>query len=160
MSQSAIITALAQRIRDEFNTIKGLRGDLSALSTTDKSSLVAAINEIVPKLLFIDDGSTNAAKVWSSNKIQSQIDNAITILINGAGADDDSLKELADKIVALAQADTGLVSAKNSQSFTAGEQTQGRNNIGAASQAALTTLTTNVGDTTHDFTTDFETGLN
>ena len=94
MSQSAIITALAQRIRDEFNTIKGLRGDLAALSTTDKSSLVAAINEIVPKLLFIDDGSTNAAKVWSSNKIQSQIDNAITILINGAGADDDSLKEV------------------------------------------------------------------
>jgi hypothetical protein len=79
-------------------------------------------------------------------------------LINGAGSDSDTLKELADKIVALAQTDTGLVSVALAQTFTDVQKAQARTNIGAASATDLTALTTNVGNTDRDFVADFNTG--
>lgn len=68
---------------------------------------------------------------------KDELTKAITDLINGADVDSDTLKELADKITALAQADKGLVSAANKQSFKAAEKETARKNIDAVSTAEL-----------------------
>lgn len=203
MSQTANITALAQRIRDEFNTHKGIQGALASLNTTNKASLVAAINEVVASIANqINDTVQNSTNAWSSNKVQAQIDAAVTAILGGAGVDDDTLAELAAKIATNAAADAGLVSATSAQAFNGTQQSQARSNIDAVSStelaavdtiadqavtdaaAAQTTantavtnaataqsaadtaqsevdaLETAVGDTTHNFVTDFTTGLN
>ncbi|MEP5697000.1 MAG: hypothetical protein ABJN43_00160, partial [Sneathiella sp.] len=52
--------------------VSGLIGDLATLSTTDKSDLVSALNEInaaVASSSGIDDGITSSAATWSSTKI-------------------------------------------------------------------------------------------
>ena len=85
----------------------------------------------------------NFSKTWSSTKISTEITKAINNLINGADVSSDTLKELADKITALTQADNGLVSAKVSQSFTASEKLQARNNIDVYSKAEIGDINTN-----------------
>jgi hypothetical protein len=47
------------------------------------------------------------------------------------------------------------VRVDSAQSFTAGEQAQGRANIAAAAAAELATLTANIGDTNHNFVADY-----
>lgn len=124
---------IVKSVRDDLN---GKIGDRTALTTTAKSSLVVALNEVKASINSggqIDDSQINTTTTYSSQKITSAINNAIQQLINGAGSDADTLKELADKITAVAQADVGLVSAVAAQSFTAAQQLQARNNIGAAS---------------------------
>lgn len=139
----AQITTLLKQVN---NTLKSNQGDLLQLTTTQKSSLVAALNEIhslVSSNQSISDGTTTTSKTWSSTKISTEITKAINNLINGADVSSDTLKELADKITALAQADNGLVSAKISQSFTASEKLQARNNIDVYSKAEIGDINTN-----------------
>ena len=139
----AQITTLLKQVN---NTLKSNQGDLLQLTTTQKSSLVTAINEIrslVSSSPSISDGTTTTTNTWSSTKISTEITKAINNLINGADVSSDTLKELADKITALAQADNGLVSAKISQSFTAPEKLQARNNIDVYSKAEIGDINTN-----------------
>lgn len=77
---------------------------------------------------------------------KDELTQAIVDLINGADADSDTLKELADKITALAQADNGLVNATQAQSFTVEEQKQARDNIGAVSVSEIEGLIPDDGD--------------
>lgn len=115
--------------------------------------LVAAINAVdnkvegLPASAEINDGVTNLVATWSSQKINNTINAAIAALINGAAGDQDTLKELADAITALAQADAGLVSAAQAQAFDAAQKLQACTNIG-------------VGDPEHDYTTAIAAGLN
>ena len=138
------ITTLLKQVN---NTLKSNQGDLANLKTTDKTSLVNALNEL--KVLItsigsgISDTSTTTTNTWSSTKISTEITKAINNLINGADVSSDTLKELADKIAALTQADNGLVSAKISQSFTAPEKLQARNNIDVYSKAEIGDINTN-----------------
>ena len=138
------ITTLLKQVN---NTLKSNQGDLANLKTTDKTSLVNALNEL--KVLItsigsgISDTSTTTTNTWSSTKISTEITKAINNLINGADVSSDTLKELADKIAALTQADNGLVSAKISQSFTASEKLQARNNIDVYSKAEIGDINTN-----------------
>ena len=140
----AQITTLLKQVN---NTLKSNQGDLANLKTTDKTSLVNALNEL--KVLItsigsgISDTSTTTTNTWSSTKISTEITKAINNLINGADVSSDTLKELADKIAALTQADNGLVSAKISQSFTASEKLQARNNIDVYSKAEIGDINTN-----------------
>lgn len=131
------VVALLKQVRDD---LQGKVGTLAQLSTTHKSSLVGALNELkgaIDGFSQIDDaGAASASKIWSSQKTKAVIDGAIAALINGAGTDGDTLKELADKITALAQADTGLVST-SAQSFTEPQKAQARTNIGAVASADL-----------------------
>ena len=132
---------IVKSVRDDLN---GKIGDRTALTTTAKSSLVAALNEVkadMASLSQIDDTTQSGTKTYSSNKIVGLINTAVNNLINGAGSDADTLKELADKITAVAQADAGLVSAVASQSFTAAQQLQARTNIGAAAAADMGDIT-------------------
>lgn len=117
------------------NTVK--LWDLSTLTTVEKTNLVSALNE-----------------VYSS--VDTKITTAVTNLINWADSASDTLKELADKITALVQADNWLVSAVETQSFTETQKTTARNNIWAAAQTNLTTLSDNVWNTDHNFVTDFD----
>lgn len=139
------------RLATAINTAAGKTGTLSNLTTTDKTSLVAALNEVkasIPTLssLIVDTG-TSGSTTWSSTKINAQINSAISAIVNGAGADSDTLKELADKIVALAQADNGLLSFTQSQSLSIGEQLTACNNLG-------------IGDPAHDYVPAIEAALN
>lgn len=137
------ITTLLKQVN---NTLKGNQGDLTKLSTADKTSLVNALNELkntIDNKTSINDSQKTVANTWSATKISTEITTAITNLINGADVSSDTLKELADKIAALAQADNGLVSAKVAQSFTAPEKLQARNNIDVYSKAEIGDINTN-----------------
>ena len=137
------ITTLLKQVN---NTLKGNQGDLTKLSTADKTSLVNALNEIkglIDSSSSINDNQTTAGNTWSATKISNEITQAITNLINGADASSDTLKELADKIMALAQVDNGLVSASQSQSFTAQQKAQARTNIDVYSKAEIGDINTN-----------------
>ncbi len=150
MTQQTNIAAAFLRVASAINTIAGRVGLLSSLSTTDKTNLVAAINEVkglIPDAAaVIDDAATATGKTWSSTKIQSQINTALQSLLGGADGSSDSLKELADQIAALAQADNGLLSFSQGQALTASQQLQGCTNLG-------------IGDPAHDFVAGIESVL-
>jgi type V secretory pathway adhesin AidA len=120
-----------------------------AINALDAKAALALANAIaaLPAAAVIDDAATANNKVWSSNKTQTQITAAITAVINGAGVDSDTLKELADDITALAQADNGLLSAIAVQAFTDPQKQQACANIG-------------IGDPFHDFVPAIEAALN
>lgn len=158
------IKALAEQTANTIKAVNAKVGNTASLTTTDKTTVVAALNELRANLLalptpssIIDDAAASASKTYSSTKISSLITTAVANLINGAASDSDTLKELADKIVALAQTDNGLVSTALAQSFTDVQKAQARTNIGAASATDLATLTTNIGNTDRDFVADFNT---
>ena len=139
----AQITTLLKQVN---STLKGNQGDLTKLSTSDKTSLVNALNELkvtIDNKTPINDSQNTTANIWSATKISNEITTAITNLINGADVSSDTLKKLADKITALAQADNGLVSAKVAQSFTAPEKLQARNNIDVYSKSEIGDINTN-----------------
>ena len=80
MSLSTNISDLATRIATEVKAkatqINGNAADLSGLDTTDKSNLVAAINEIfgaIGDAAGIDDGTTTTTTTWSSTKISGDL---------------------------------------------------------------------------------------
>lgn len=154
MSLVVRLTDLSTRIATEVKALRtlinGNAAGLSALTTTNKTNLVAALNELktlIPAAsASIDDASTAAGTTWSSTKINSQINAAIAALVNGAPGSSDTLKELADQLAALVQADTGLLSFAGAQTLTAGQKTQGCTNLG-------------VGEPETDFVAVFNTGL-
>ena len=115
-------------------------GNLTTLTTTEKSNLVGAINEIAASIsgfATINDTAASGTTTYSSTKIDSQIATAITALLNGADASNDTLKELADRITAAVAADAGAVSAIAVQSFTAPQKAQARTNIDAYGSVEL-----------------------
>ena len=140
----AQITTLLKQVN---STLKGNQGDLTKLNTADKTSLVNALNEIKGLISSgsssVDDSQTTTSNTWSATKISNAITTAITNLINGADVSSDTLKELADKITALAQADNGLVSANQAQAFTAAQKLQARSNIDVYSKAEIGDIDTN-----------------
>ena len=139
----AQITTLLKQVN---NTLKSNQGDLTKLNTADKTSLVNALNELkttIDNKTSINDGQKTTANTWSATKISNEITQAITNLINGADASSDTLKELADKITALAQADNGLVSANQLQAFTEQQKAQARTNIDVYSKAEIGDINTN-----------------
>ena len=139
----AQITMLLKQVN---NTLKGNQGDLTNLSTADKTSLVNALNELkttIDNKSSINDSQATTTNTWSATKISNEITTAIANLINGADVSSDTLKELADKIATLAQSDNGLVSANQAQVFTAAQKLQARDNIDVYSKAEIGDINTN-----------------
>lgn len=170
MSLSTNITDVVQRIATEHKAIRtlvnGNAGDLSALTTTAKSNLVVALNELAAQIASasgIDDGAISTSSSWSSSKtvdeVTARIQAAITALVAGAPTALDTLNELA---AALTDADSDIAALVTSidnrvrydaaQTLTAPQQAQARTNIGAASAA-------DVGDTAANYVATFEAGL-
>ncbi len=120
---------LIKLVRD--NT-KASMGDLTTLNTTDKTSLINAINEILTMInnkSSIDDSQKTTSNTWSASKIDTYITSEINKLIGGADDNNDTLKELADKITALVQADNGLLSFAQTQTLSETEQAKGQANL-------------------------------
>jgi type VI protein secretion system component VasK len=161
MSLESRITALATAIAAQCNTLKSNQGALASLSTTNKSSLVAAINELATIVdgidaAEIDDAATSGADVtWSVDQIKVKIAAAIDALVDGAPGTLDTLNELAAALADSPDTISGINTALGlrvrvdaSQSFDSTQQTQARANIGAQSAAAI-------GDADRDFAADF-----
>ena len=139
-TQQERITSLAQAIAADIKQLTTNQGTLTALTTTDKTSLVKAINELkssITNATNINDTSTSTSTTWSSDKINTSINNAVSALVNGAGTTLDTLKELADALGNDANFATTIatqmgkrVRVDAAQTFTVAEQAQGCANLG------------------------------
>ncbi len=161
MSLETKIIALAQAIGADIKDLRTKQGDLTALSTTAKGNLVAAINELYGLLgssgAVIDDNAGDGATsvTWSANKIFDSIAAASAALknelVDGAGAALDTLKELADALnndpnfaATIASEIANRVRYDAAQTLTAAQQLQACQNIG-------------VGNPERDFVADYTT---
>lgn len=154
MSIKALTDALAQTVGADVaglektaGTLAANQGDLTALSTTERGSLVGALNELKTGLSSLGD------ETLSSVEVQEMVQAGINGVVAGAPNAFDTLKEISDYISQDQTAYESLIVALNkrvrvdeAQNFTAEEQNMGRSNIGAASQADHTALSDGVGD--------------
>ena len=139
-TQQQRITELAQAIAADIKRLTTNQGTLTELTTTDKTSLVKAINELkssITNATSINDTSTSKSATWSSDKINTSINNAVSALVNGAGTTLDTLKELAAALGNDANFATTIatqmgkrVRVDAAQTFTVAEQAQGCANLG------------------------------
>lgn len=172
MSLATNVSNLATRIATEVKSIRtlvnGNAADLSALDTTAKSNLVAAINELHTELGnidvsgqiadLIDDAVVSTSKVWSSSKTESEIDAAVAALVDGAPALLDTLNELA---AALGD-DANFASTISTQ--IAGKADAVHSHVisdvtGLQSALDAKANSADVGDHTTNYVTVFEAGL-
>jgi len=135
---------LAVAIGNDIQDLRGRTGNLSGLSTTAKTSLVAAINELVVAIgsasgggAAINDATTSLTTTWSSTKIGAEVTSAIAALVGSAPAALDTLQEIAAELADQDSAVSGLVTAvanrvryDAAQSLTTGQQLQACTNIG------------------------------
>jgi len=157
------IADLATRLATECKSIRtlvnGNAADLSSLTTTQKTSLVAAINELKTAIdnsgssITISDSTSSTTEVWSSSKVSSAIAQAKSDLVNGAGAALDTLSEFAAALGNDASFASTVTTALGyrlrfdaAQTLTTGQKTQVCANIG-------------IGDPDTDFVTTFNSGL-
>ena len=160
---STRIADLATRLATECKSIRtlvnGNAADLSSLTTTQKTSLVAAINELKTAIdnagssITISDSTTTTTQVWSSSKVSAAIAQAKSDLVNGAGAALDTLSELAAALGNDASFASTVTTALGyrlrfdaAQTLTAGQKTQACANLG-------------IGEPDTDFVTTFNSGL-
>lgn len=167
MTIEARIIELAQAIGTDVKLLNSKTGDITNLTTTSKTNIVLAINELkayaddinttVSDQTVVDDSATKTSKTaaWSPNKIDAEIVLAVnalkTTLTAGAGAALDTFKELADALDNdpnfAATIATGLgnrLRFDDDQTLTTTQQKQAWTNLG-------------LGDLTHDYVTDYTT---
>ena len=162
MSLATRIESLVIRVAQEFNDVRAKAGNLSSLTTTDKSTLVAAINELqaaVASSTAIDDAQIATTSTYSSNKIVSLLDALKTEILGGADAAYDTLVEIQQLLQSGTSGLDALLAAINmrvrfdaAQSLTVTEQLQARTNIGAVAA-------NDVGNTDTDFVAVFVAAL-
>lgn len=162
MSLQTRIESLVIRIAQEFNTLNSKTGTLANLTTTDKSSLVAAINELQSAVLSgtgIDDANVALTTTYSSSKIVTLLDTLKAEILGGADAAYDTLLEIQQLLQDGANGLDALLAAINNrvrfdavQTLAVAEQQTARANIGAVASA-------DVGDTDTDFVAVFEAAL-
>ena len=158
MSLATRIESLVIRVAQEFNDVRTKAGNLANLTTTDKSNLVAAINELqaaVVSSAVIDDAQIATTSTYSSNKIVSLLDALKTEILGGADAAYDTLVEIQQLLQNGTSGLDALLAAVNNrvrfdaaQSLTVAEQLQARSNIGAVAAS-------DVGNTDTDFVAVF-----
>lgn len=149
MSLATNITNLATRVATEFKSLRtlinGNTAGLTALTTVDKTNLVAAINEVKASAgVQINDGATNSTTVWSSTKTNTSITTAIAALVASAPGTLDTLDELAaalnddpSAITAINTALANRVRVDAAQGLTSPQQVQARANIGAGTSSLV-----------------------
>lgn len=171
MSLETRIIELAQAVGADVKTLTAAQGSLSALNTTTKTSLVAAINELLTLIgagAVIDDGAGdgNTGVTWSADKIFDSIEAAKAAvkndLINGAGAALDTLNELAAALgndpsfaATIAAEVANRVRYDAAQTLTAPQQAQARTNIDAAAASDVSGLITGLGAYDRDYAADY-----
>jgi hypothetical protein len=164
------IQALATQLGTDIKQIITNQGNLSALTTTQKASLVLAINELKAELgtidaNLIDDSAPSSTKTYSSSKIVSEIQTKCQevkdALLGGAGEAFDTLKELADLIEQNQDLIESLQTLAGShvrydaaQELSPQQKTQARTNIGAADDTDYQATKTAVGTVANLQTTE------
>lgn len=174
MSLETRIVSLAQAIGSDIKALRTSQGTLSALNTTTKTSLVAAINELVLMIgsagAEIDDtaGNGSTTVTWSADKIFDSIEAAKTAvkneLVSGAAAALDTLNELAAALnndpsfaTTIAGEIANRVRFDATQTLTSPQQAQARTNIGAASAADVSGLIAGLGAYDSDYVASYNT---
>lgn len=170
MSLATQLTNLATRVATEAKALRVLLNgnavDLSALTTTAKSNLVAAINELQAEVAAlsggaagINDAVTATDSTWSSTKISDEITEVLNAVLSGAPAALDTLSELAAAIDNDASFASTVTTALGNRvrhdvatTLTDTQKNQACDNIGAAKVAEM-------GDPTTDFVATFNAGL-
>lgn len=148
------ISALVTAIGGDIKILLAAKGDLSALTTTAKTSLVDAINELDAAIdglaassgAVIDDAAGDAATTvtWSANKIYDELQALKNSILGGVGTAYDTLQELATELTDQDSVVSGLVASvanrvrfDAAQGLTSPQQLQARQNIGAQSAAEI-----------------------
>lgn len=162
MSLATRIESLVIRVAQEFNDVRAKAGNLANLTTTDKSNLVAAINELKAAVVsssVIDDATVATTSAYSSSKIVALLDALKSEILGGADAAYDTLLEIQQLLQDGTSGLDALLAAVNNrvrfdaaQSLTVAEQLQARSNIGAVAAS-------DIGDTDTDFVAVFEGAL-
>ena len=186
MSLVTQVSDLATRTGTEFKTVRSefaaVTGSLASLSTTDKSNLVAAVNEIaagsgtgpitaaditdsttVGRAILTAAAASNARTtlaVYSSSETDTAIATAVASLVDSAPGTLDTLKELADALgddpAFATTVNTALGNRVRvdtaAQGLNSTQQGNARTNIGAVAAS-------DIGDVSTDFTAIFESAL-
>lgn len=147
MSLQTQINSFVLRVADEFNTVKTRTGVLTSLSTTDKTSLVAAINELKGAVLAsvsINDAVVALDSTYSSSKIVAALDTLKADILGGANSAYDTLLELQQALLADQSGIAALTSSIDkrvrfdaAQTLTVPEQTQALSNIGGIARTEI-----------------------
>jgi hypothetical protein len=162
MSIATRITDLATRIATEFKSVYSKQGILTSLSTTDKTSLVSAINEVklaTQSATGINDAATSAASTWSSTKVNAEIVAAKNALLGGASAAYDTLQEIQTLMQNDDTQTTNILASlgnrlrfDGAQVLSAPQQAQAQTNLNVYSRDEI-------GDPATDFVALFNTAL-
>lgn len=163
MTQQANLQAFLEEIAADINALLTRLGDITTLNTTDKTSAVAALNEVLQRAVdaaVIDDAVMALTTTWSSTKIDQEIASRTqavqTLLLGGTPpALIDTIVEAANAIQgndldidAILQGQAVRVGVDMNQGFSAVQKQQGRENIGAQSAAEI-------GDTNFDYAASY-----
>ena len=144
---------LARKVRQGDEALAAKIGDLTALRTTAKTSLVEAVNEVVAQRIEVDDEATGAS-LWSSTKVQAVITAAVnqatTDILGGADENNDTLAELAARVTQAMQLDQGILTTSTLQNFDTETKARGRTNLGLG---AIATKDTEINDSATASTT-------
>lgn len=157
MPFSPNVQSAITRMATEFKTIRALTGALTSLTTTDKTNLVAAINEIKAASLNagaqINDTIAGTGTVYSSSKTEAHVADRIAALVAGSPALLDTLDEVAAAIgddpnfaATITTALGNRVRYDAAQTLTAPQQVQARANIGAGTGNSNLVIGTGAGD--------------
>ncbi|WP_137009611.1 hypothetical protein [Aquitalea aquatilis] len=153
MSLATRITELAQAIAADVKSLKAAQGNLSVLNTTAKTSLVAAINEVLQLAqaagsssgAAINDAAASAGSTFSSSHIITLLADLKNQILGGASSALDTLAEIEARfgtdetaVANLLTAVGNRLSFADAQSLTAAQQLQACANLG-------------IGDPTTDF---------
>ena len=146
MTLATQLTTAFQNVSADIKAILASRGSLAALTTTDKTNLVAAINELVTTIGSLAGGGAaildtatdgDTTHTWSADKIYDELQALKTSIINGAPAAYDTLVEIStylssndSTVSGLTTAISNRVSYADAQSLTTGQKLQACTNIG------------------------------
>ena len=160
MSLQIVLQNLSTRVATECKALRTLTNGnapgLAALTTTDKTNLVAALNEVralAASAGSVSDGTTSTTTGWSSTKVTSYVASQVATVLGGASAAYDTLQEIQALMVADDTETTGILTSLSNrirfdaaQVLTTPQQAQACANIG-------------VGDPETNFVTVFNAGL-
>ena len=162
MSLATRVESLVIRVAQEFNDVRAKAGNLANLTTTDKSNLVAAINELQAAVVLssgIDDSQATTTTTYSSSKIVTLLNTLKAEILGGADEAYDTLLEIQQLLQDSTSGLNALLASVNNrvrfdaaQTLTAAEQLQARSNIGAVAAS-------DVGNTDTNFVAVFESAL-
>lgn len=144
MTAEQRILAVFQAIGADIKELRSRAGSLAALTTTDKTSLVAALNELKAAIdsvsgggASINDLAASSESTFSSTKINQLISDAIAGILGGAASAYDTLLEIQNELQGDDTAISSLLTAVSkrvafdaSQSLTEAEKLQACTNIG------------------------------